>query len=75
MTDAIRHSSSAAPTLIHKVGGEYINSVLRSRNIDCTIRVTTRWSVGRQEYARAWLSRDPLRLSHGAALQVARFIT
>jgi beta-lactamase class A len=77
MTDMIRHSSNtAATTLIHKVGGEYINSVLRSPKYRL---YDTRYNGGLwvgKEYAKGVAyQRDPLHnLSHGAtALQVARF--
>lgn len=77
MTDMIRHSSNtAATTLIHKVGGKYINSVLRSPKYRL---YDTRYNGGLwvgKEYAQGVAyQRDPLHnLSHGAtAVQVARF--
>jgi beta-lactamase class A len=77
MTDMIRHSSNtAATTLIHKVGGKYINSVLRSPKYRL---YDTRYNGGLwvgKEYAQGVAyQRDPLHnLSHGAtAIQVARF--
>jgi beta-lactamase class A len=77
MTDMIRYSSNqAATTLIHKVGREYINTVLRSPKYRL---YDTRYNGGLwvgKEYAQGVAyHRDPLHnLSHGAsAVQVARF--
>ncbi len=77
MTDMIRYSSNtAATTLIHKVGGKYINSVLRSPKYRL---YDTRYNGGLwvgKEYAQGVAyQRDPLHnISHGAtAIQVARF--
>ncbi len=77
MTEMIRNSSnSAATTLIHKVGREYINNVLRSPKYRL---YDTRYNGGLwvgKEYAQGVAyQRDPLHnLSHGAtAIQVARF--
>lgn len=77
LTDMIRYSSnSAATAMIHKVGPEYINKVLRSPKYRL---YDTKYNGGLwvgKEYAKgvAW-QRDPLHhLSHGAtAIQVARF--
>jgi beta-lactamase class A len=77
LNDMIRYSSnSAATTLIHKVGRDYINTVLRSPKYRLyDPRYNGGLWVGK-EYAKgvAW-QRDPLHnLSHGAtAIQVARF--
>jgi len=77
MTDMIRYSSnSAATTLIHRVGREYINKVLRSpqyRLYD-TDHNGGLW-VGKEYAQGVAYHRDPLHhLSHGAtAIQVARF--
>jgi len=77
MIDMIRYSSnSAATTLIHKVGRDYINAVLRSPKYRL---YDTRYNGGLwvgKEYAQGVAyQRDPLHnLSHGAtAVQVARF--
>jgi beta-lactamase class A len=77
MTDMIRYSSNnAATTLIHKVGREYINTVLRSPKYRL---YDTNYNGGLwvgKEYAKGVAyQRDPLHnLSHGAtAIQVARF--
>lgn len=77
MTDMIRYSSnSAATAMIHRVGGEYINTVLRSPKYRL---YDTRYNGGLwvgKEYAQGVAyHRDPLHnLSHGAtAIQVARF--
>lgn len=77
MIDMIRYSSnSAATTLIHKVGREYINTVLRSPKYRLYDKQYNGGLWVGKEYAQgvAW-QRDPLHnLSHGAtALQVARF--
>ena len=77
MTDMIRYSNnSAATTLIHKVGREYINEVLRSpkyRLYDTNFNGGL-W-VGKEYAQGVAYERDPLHhLSHGAtAVQVARF--
>lgn len=77
MTDMIRYSNnSAATTLIHKVGREYINKVLRSpkyRLYDTDFNGGL-W-VGKEYAQGVAYQRDPLHhLSHGAtAIQVARF--
>jgi beta-lactamase class A len=77
MTDMIRYSSnSAATTLIHKVGREYINNLLRSpkyRLYDTNYNGGL-W-VGKEYAQGVAYQRDPLHnLSHGAtATQVARF--
>jgi beta-lactamase class A len=77
MTDMIRNSSnSAATALIHRVGGEYINNVLRSPKYRL---YDTRYNgglwVGKEYASGVAYQRDPLHnLSHGAtAVQVARF--
>jgi beta-lactamase class A len=77
MTDMIRYSSNSAATdVIHKVGREYINKVLRSPKYRL---YDTRYNGGLwvgKEYAKGVAyQRDPLHnLSHGAtAIQVARF--
>jgi beta-lactamase class A len=77
MAEMIRKSSnSAATTLIHKVGREYINNVLRSPKYRL---YDTHYNGGLwvgKEYAQGVAyQRDPLHnLSHGAtAIQVARF--
>jgi beta-lactamase class A len=77
MTEMIRYSSNQAATkLIHMVGRDYINTVLRSPKY---LLYDTRYNGGLwvgKEYAHGVAyQRDPLHhLSHGAsAVQVARF--
>lgn len=77
MTNMIRYSSnSAATAMIKKVGGEYINTVLRSPKYRL---YDTRYNgglwVGKEYASGVAFHRDPLHnLSHGAtAIQVARF--
>jgi beta-lactamase class A len=77
MTDMIRYSSnSAATTLIHKVGREYINKVLSSPKYRLYDKDHNGGLWVGKEYAQGVAyQRDPLHhLSHGAtAIQVARF--
>ncbi len=77
MTNMIRYSSnSAATAMIKRVGGEYINTVLRSPKYRL---YDTRYNgglwVGKEYASGVAFQRDPLHnLSHGAtAIQVARF--
>jgi len=72
----IRYSSNAAATeMIHRVGGDYINDLLRSTRYRLYDSVNGGLWVGKEYGQAAAWHRDPLHnLSHGAsAMKVARF--